>query len=339
MKKIEILLLMEEANKLFDNHKYDKAVSAFIKLLEYKPTYKWIYNYLGISYFELNNYEKANEYFKKAYNSDKNNKNYLNNLIKSFYPIENHIEDIIKYGKELIKISKDNIDNEFVLYALAVAFHYKGLYKETIKYMNFALNQNCEYDECYEYLAWAYLNINDFTNALKNFKISLNKNKTYMNYLGLANTYVALEDYKNAIKNFELIYCNDIKLDVELHNYGVSLLEYYKINHDKAILEKSIKIFKEIVLINKNYSNHLGFLIEAYFFNHNFSKSIELYKYIMKNNLIIHNQKSVILLTKYYIDKNNKSKAIDILKYGLNNSKYKNLIIKFSNENNILSKD
>ena len=57
---------IDKAIELFKKREYSKAIDEFSKVLETEPDNAEIYNNMALCYMNLNNYEKAEQYFLKS---------------------------------------------------------------------------------------------------------------------------------------------------------------------------------------------------------------------------------------------------------------------------------
>ncbi len=254
----EKLLYTLIGDTYLNSFEYEKAIKYYLKkkrLMEEdnnKDALSYIYNQLGIIYFKLNNFKKANYYFElsnKFIRKNKKNKDIkgivINNLniISSILKEENDIKKVYKNVKDILN-DTEKIINEY---------KYKNKDKYLIKI----------------YSMYGYIFFNMALRENYNFTLSIDNVKNIVNKLENHYAYFlkALDYYKKAYnlaenKNDKLsiirikfnigeiyFYTKDFKKAYEIFNYTLSESKKYMI---KDIEWKSrYLLFKINQLINK----------------------------------------------------------------------------------------
>ena len=264
---------------------YEKAIEV-LKSIEKDEKNTMLWNYrMGCSYFYLKDYEKAEEYFLKAYNLEPEDEN-----IKDF------LMDIYINLSKQVKFGEDDLDNQ------------KKALNYALKAKDYMTTDDKKI-ECYSYLAFLYNKFTDYHTAEDLLKraISLGRDdlwihselgyclgelnkieealKHYFKIIELepdniwalsqiASYYTLLGEYKKALKYFLKIQkfeINDDKLNIkigncyeEIENYAKAL-EYYLLAYKES--EENIwlasKIGRCYVKI-ENYTKALEYYLLAY---------------------------------------------------------------------------
>lgn len=262
---------------------------------------------LASSYFSNNDFNKAEELLKNAYQKNNKNQNVLYLLGKIYY-INKNFEDSKQIFSELEKISPS-----------AQAYNYLGLLSlnnqnYTIAVSNFKKayemeNNNAEYS--YN-LASAYFLQGWFDEALKYFTLAISYEPNNIDYhYALAYFYYQNKDYKKA--SFEINFINELDKNHELSKVlkALILAKEGDILTAKSNLENLVtsnpqddfaasslaKIYKELSLydlaqphiknaleINPNSLDYLSELAEIYIEQNKYNEARELIEKILKLN-------------------------------------------------------
>ena len=115
----------------------------------------------------------------------------------------------------------------------------------------------------FEYLNIAdkYFELEDYNNAAKYYKLSMeNKNLYWQSYYKLAKTYALLSDWKNALPMFEKL----LERDKDNHSIKASLAYIYSMQGDtKKAIEIYKKLLEEDSLNEKYLENYLAVLLSS----------------------------------------------------------------------------
>tara|TARA_Y100001970_G_scaffold292880_1_gene436348 strand:+ start:3238 stop:4590 length:1353 start_codon:yes stop_codon:yes gene_type:complete len=106
-----------EGQKLIKQKKFGKALDIFLNLEKKEKKDLRVFFYLGIIYFELNNYNKSISYYNKVLKINPNSIGTLYNLAIAKQTVGN-LEDAKKIYKKLIKDNSKNIRAHYGLYML-----------------------------------------------------------------------------------------------------------------------------------------------------------------------------------------------------------------------------
>ena len=261
---------------------YEKAIEV-LKSIEKEEKNTMLWNYrMGCSYFYLEDYEKAEEYFLKAYNLEPEDEN-----IKDF------LMDIYINLSKQVKFGKDDLDNQkkALNYALKAKDYMTTDDKkiECYSYLAFLYNKFTEYSTAEELLKkaislgrddlWIHSELgyclgelNKLEESLEHYlrAIEIAPSNTWL-LSQIAWTYRCLGRYEEALKenfkaldlgeNSEWVYVEIGYCYKELNNYDKALKYYLEAN--KISKDKNVWLLSELVwLYNgiEKYENALEYL-------------------------------------------------------------------------------
>ena len=297
----------------FFSKNYRKTVDKFSKAFKLNPKYATSYNYtiVAISYFNLENYEKAINNFTNSINSayDYNNitaysyynRGIIYNDLKKF---ECAIQDFTKaielnsnnsqyYNSRGIAYFNNNDyknaisdfteafekENNTAYYTIAinnrgVAYYYNKNYKEAIEDFSKAISYNNDYVLAFYNRGIIQNNNGNYKEAIEDFTRIINLepyNASYYNSRGIA--YFNNKDYKSAFNNFKNAF--------ELSPSFLQALKNKKFV--SSILKKEkIKINNELSINNRNY--YLMFnRLNALYIQSNFKKIKKNYLHYLQD--------------------------------------------------------
>lgn len=90
-----------EAENLRKKKNFKEAINIYLEILKKYPNLLPVYNNIGLSYAELNNFEMAEKYFMDCLKFEPNNIAPLNNLAKLYFRNKKHKKAIPLYKKSL----------------------------------------------------------------------------------------------------------------------------------------------------------------------------------------------------------------------------------------------
>ena len=113
----------------------------------------------------------------------------------------------------------------------------------------------------YSNIADKYFELEDYQNAAKYYKLSMeNKNLYWQSYYKLAKCYALLSDWKNALPMFEKL----LERDKDNHSIKASLAYIYSMQGDtKKAIEIYKKLLEEDSLNEKYLENYLAVLLSS----------------------------------------------------------------------------
>lgn len=164
--------------------------------------------------------------------------------------MQEKLQDLIieQIENDDLEIAKENIQeyrfkygvDEFYYMALSDILLFNEDYENIIDLMNHALEDGIENDIVYERLGDAYFGLQDFENAIKNFKKCHleqdNPNLLHTIYM-IGLSYFHLQDHENAISYFEDVLLENETSEV-LYNCALSYLSIRKLSRAMEYFEK-----------------------------------------------------------------------------------------------------
>ena len=199
-------------------------------------------NLIGFVYQNLNDFNNANNYYKKSLQLDNTNfdTNFnigiLNYKTKNFKEAEKIFENL----------SKKFTENKDIFYNLGVIKYEMELYKEASEYFEKALNLNDKFYFAQHHLAECYEKLNNIDLAIENYikaeVINLHKFNNTLNNLG--NIFLKLKKYDQSEKYFLTALNYQGNSQVIYNNLAVLYLEILDVDKAYYYLEKAINLDK-----------------------------------------------------------------------------------------------
>ena len=216
--------------------KYKDAIEIMQKGLNHNSKNVYFLNNLGVSYYKLFDYNKANYYFIRGLSIEPNYISILNNLGNLNKDL-NKTEEAIKYYKKCISLDY-TLDQPF--FNIALCYESLGNFKEAKKYLETIIKRNSNFTEADRILANItknekgnihFLNIKE-----KLLNKNLNDNQKKHLYFALGKYFEDLNSYKEAFENYKK--GNDLSKKISKYNIKS---EY---EHFKTIKNFPIEKFK-----------------------------------------------------------------------------------------------
>lgn len=186
----------------------DYSIKNFKMAIEKDKDYDRAYYYLGHSYLEIDEYDKALFLFEKCLELNEDDYVALND-ISFIYGSKKDFEKFLLYAKKSLEIRPDYFR---ALYNLGVAYKGLGNNKEALKAYLEAKNYS-KFENIYLNMSAIYIEEKNFNLALDilNEGIEFNKNSVNLHY-NRACVYARLNDREKAIK--DISYANEINENV-----------------------------------------------------------------------------------------------------------------------------
>jgi len=255
-------------------------------------------NLIGFVYQNLNDFNNANNYYRKSLELDNSNFDTNFNIGILNYKKKNFKEA----EKIFVNLSKKFSENKDIFYNLGVIKYEMELYKEAIKYFEKALNLNDKFYFAQHHLAECYEKLNNIDLAIENYikaeLINLYKYNNTLNNLG--NIFLKLKKYDQSEKYFLNALNYQGSAQIIYNNLAVLYLEILDVDKAYYFLEKAINL-------DKNNTKIFSRLISTSLY---LNKDINYYKKISEEyGDIVSNQ-----IVKKYEQKNflSKSKKIKL---------------------------
>ncbi len=191
--------LLDEGNKLFNEGKYEEAISSYIKFLEKNPSAFQVHYNLGNCYKELGQYEKAIEEYNTVISNLKEKKQDLSGNELAAKALAGLGEAFVKKGdyisaQESFKKSLEiNPKDEVLAYNVGEIYFSNGKVDEAIQFFTLSSQIKPEWSEPYLKLGYAYFNKGEFIKAKENLK----------KYLELSPNAPNSEEIKKLIESLE----------------------------------------------------------------------------------------------------------------------------------------
>ncbi|WP_457601450.1 SPOR domain-containing protein [Hydrogenivirga sp.] len=176
---------------------YSEAIARLYRAAKVAPDEPLIWNALGLTYMEVEEYKKAEEAFKKALSSHPNNSESKMNLGILYLRMKDY-QKAIKFLEEAL--SDETFDKKHIaFYHLAKVYKELGDRKKYLEYLKKATAYNPLFLEAQLELGSAYLDDKRYEEAERLYKSLISNNfKTPDIYLSLAKVYYEIGDYEKA---------------------------------------------------------------------------------------------------------------------------------------------
>ncbi|NNK82900.1 MAG: tetratricopeptide repeat protein [Flavobacteriaceae bacterium] len=294
-----------EALKQKGIENYDRAVKALLKCAELRDSEAVVYYELGKNYVMLKNFGKAEESLKKAINIDPNNEWYLDALYGVYVQINNY-EDALKTVKKLTQFHPDYKQD------LANFYFENKKYRLALKTLD-ELDEEFGISEDRDAIRKAIYNATGDDKERIEYleeRIELQPNNE-SNYLNLIYRY---SERNNKKKAFETA----IKLLDQKPNSQLVHLALYKFYLDEGNHKKAIKSMKIVVKSNIIKPDAKAMVLNDFvkFVRDNPQFEDDLLE-VTTNVASDETGKSHAELGQFYLQKNNKEKALEQFKLAL----------------------
>ncbi len=192
----------KKAEKLYQEHKYEEAISLYEKSLSEIPKSSYIYGQIAFAHLFLNNYEESKTNFTEAIQIDSTVSDYYNGrgLTKAYLgDVYGAVDDFTK---------SISLDAKFSHAYLNRGSAYTSLEKidSAISDLNTALQLDKNNPDINFQLARLLYKNNELNKSIDQYKKAEKKGlKSEDLYLSRASVYYKLKDYENAIKDYTTI--------------------------------------------------------------------------------------------------------------------------------------
>ena len=167
----ELVEALNEGNELFDNMKYEEAISSYKKILEQFPDAYIINKNIGNCYFQLENYEVAEEYYKKVLEKDPDDQEIMM-FIGNTYTNRGENEKASEWYQ---KIDFETISDPIVLYNIGSNFYSGQKYEDALKYYQRAVEIKDDFLEALYQLGLVHLTLGNYQDSIQVFENYLQK--------------------------------------------------------------------------------------------------------------------------------------------------------------------
>jgi tetratricopeptide (TPR) repeat protein len=233
---------LDEIQDLFNQAKFDLALSKVSKLIKNNKKNFLPYNYRGIIQLNLGNHSQALNDFKIAVELNPNFILGYNNIALCYRAIGN-LGYAVNYLKKVIHLDSKILEARI---NLGSCLSELGKYNESLKEFNFALKLDPQHEYTHHLIADLMIKIVDFKSTRKHHEEALAINPlNFMNYFLLASDDLWAGDKVNAAKNFRKAI--EINPNFTQSFYGLSRAE-------KISLSDPIFLLAEKMNTNSNLS-------------------------------------------------------------------------------------
>ena len=285
---------LDEVQALFNQSKFDLALSKISRLIKNNKKYFLPYNYRGIILLKKGQYSQALMDFKKATDLDPNFLLGYNNIALCYRAIGN-IEYAVKYLMKVIQIDPNILETRI---NLGSCYSDLGKYAESLDEFHHALKLNEENEFTHHLIADVFIKVMKFKDARAHHQKALTINPhNFMNYFLIATDDLWAGDHNNAAKNYRKAI--SLNPDFTESFYGLSRAE--KISCSDPIFQLAENMISKSTLSDNDQVFLKFFLARAYEIDKNdelFFKSLREGSAIKKSITKYSHSQSSLLFNK-----------------------------------------
>ncbi len=253
---------LDEVQGLFNQAKFDVALTKVSKLIKNNNKKFLPYNYRGIIQLNLGNHSQALSDFKKAVELNPNFLLGYNNIALCYRAIGN-LEYAVNCLKKVISLDPNILESRI---NLGSCFSDLGKYAESLKEFYYALKLNPQHEYTHQLVADVMIKIVNFKGARKHHEDALAINPlNFMNYFLLASDDLWAGDKVNAAKNFRKAI--EMNPDFTQSFYGLSRAEKISLSDPVFLLAKKMNANTKLSFDDQAYLKF--FLASVYETNKN----------------------------------------------------------------------
>jgi tetratricopeptide (TPR) repeat protein len=188
------------ANIMYEMDGADTAIGYLRNLLKDNKEDPKIIGEIAIYYYKNGQSQEFEEYKKRLENLSSTNASFYEFLIYSA-ELDDRDEDVIKYGKELIKINPGDLDIQI---KLGSNLYDKGKYKEALEMFQQILSRLESFPRANYFLAKTYIKLKNYKDAEVSAKKEIKLNRALeFGYFALAEVYKGQRKFKEAELNYK----------------------------------------------------------------------------------------------------------------------------------------
>ena len=190
---------LDKALDLFKNRQYKEAIDAFQVVLENEDESAEIFNNIGVSYSNLNDYQTAEKYLKKALELNPNQPQIYLNMSDVYYR-----QKEIAFAIDCLRAGEIALpENTVIPHYLARILMEDAQQDLAIDELDKILELEPENYDAYYDLARIYFDMGNWEAAISNFENILEfKDQNELIYFYLAEAYEANDEIDKAISNY-----------------------------------------------------------------------------------------------------------------------------------------
>ena len=237
-----------------EKEKLLKKIEEYTKKIEEEPNNDIYYNNKGVTFNNLEEFDKAIEDYSQAINLNSNNASYYNNRGVAFDNLEKYEKAIEDYSQAI------NLNSNNASYYNNRGDTYYNLkeYEKAIEDYNKVIELEPNDASYYNKRANTYYSLKKYEKAIEDCSQAINLEPNYLSYTYLAKIFYTLKKYDNALENcnkaielrseFSVLFTNRGKVYSKQKKYKESIKDY-----DKAIKLDANEEAKELKEIISNY--------------------------------------------------------------------------------------
>ena len=160
MKKVEgialthdIVKAVEEANKVYDEERYEEAIAAYEKILTDYPDAFIVNQNIGNAYFALKDYDKAIEFYNKVLEKQEQHSTICVLIGNAFINKKDNEKAMEWYSK----VKAEDIEDAIALYNIGILFFNNGNYEKAVIYLKQSVEVDDQFADGYYQLGMSYL--------------------------------------------------------------------------------------------------------------------------------------------------------------------------------------
>ncbi|MCD4793285.1 MAG: tetratricopeptide repeat protein [Bacteroidales bacterium] len=285
----ESLKTFNNGIKFFELKEYKKAIENFKKTIEINPNDSVTFYNIGVAYDKLKEYKKAVNNYKKAIEINPNDDNIFYNIGGVYDELKEYKKAIECY-KNAIKI---NPKHNLAYNNIGSIYGELKEYKKAIENFKKAIEINPNDENAFYNIGVVYDELKEYKKAIESYKKAIEINPKHLfvyNNMGII--YTNLTEFHKAIESFKKAIEINQKNDLAYNNMGII---YNKLKEYK----KAINCYKKAIKINPKF--YLAFYNKGVTNSElkEYDNAIENYKIAIKinpNNHYAHNGIGLIYL-------------------------------------------
>lgn len=162
----ELKDLLQKGNELFEQKKYDEAITLYNEILQKYPDAYIIYKNIGNCYFNQEKYEEAEAAYLKILEKDPQNVDAII-LIGNTYANRGQNDKAMDWYN---KIEFEKIEDPVVLYNLGTNYYNSSKFEEALKFYQRAVELQKDFLDALYQLGLTYLTLNKTSEAIQAFE-------------------------------------------------------------------------------------------------------------------------------------------------------------------------
>lgn len=200
----EILQYWNFGNDLFEQKRYEDAVTIYTNAIDFEPkdqkTTSKLYESRGLSYFFLKNDSLALQDFNTAIITDSTNRNAHSILVYVLLGTRD-LQQAIDAGLYAISCIGEDYH---IRTNIGFAYYYLKEISNAIQQFTFAINTGCANNEAYTMRGYCYADLKKLDKAKDNFDKAFNYEEDYLSHKAYGWYYRHIGNYEQAIYHYKM---------------------------------------------------------------------------------------------------------------------------------------